>query len=346
VLSAKAFKRLRRGARSVNQLNKLHIELDRRMTPAEAFQLPSVGCLMAMPRLISESWLLFIRALDYAVRRMRVVAPDSLIARTISDSKWRALIWRDLRRVELSACSDFHRKKLSESLMLFHRTTSSSALLVAFTPRQAKLVRSTPVFLSAVPHCTDVLFVSPRRSQPTPWQDVDGHRGGFEGFVEDLRTILLAHGYQRSHVVGFSFGAPLAFLTGIAIPSTTTTLIGVLRDIEMLEKDYSEVLKKLSAKSLSLREPGDTKVSFVVGKHKTEDWELMVGLFPKIRGATAVAVETGNHNPLYALHYNGQLPRFLEAMFVGFTTEEEPLSWTTLENKDKLVSGESRYFTN
>jgi pimeloyl-ACP methyl ester carboxylesterase len=244
-------------------------------------------------------------------------------------------MWWALSLVTASTSGDFRRLKLSENSTLFQRTAASSDLIVAFTPRQGKLVRSAAVFLAAMPGDTDVLFVSPRRSQQTPWREVDGHTGGLQGFFADVNQVFLTHAYQRLHVMGLSFGAPLALITGLALPSWSVTAVGLLSDIEQLEADYSEELGLLANRGISVREPGPRKVSFVVGRFNHRDWGLASNLVTQIESARVVSVRTNNHNPLYPLHRGGQLPAFLAGLVAGFPAD--PLKPT-----DKLVEIDSR----
>lgn len=281
------FERAMRSCRTVNQINKLHIELDNRLTPSEFAQLES-----------------------HARARAQTLPDDPLAAAT---TQW---LDRTRRMLDRSGDTTIRHYTLSRPLpaVLFYRgpgAPDTKRLLIGFTSRGRRMLLPQSVFLQHLPaDMFDVLIITdPRRSSletgvPLLGDSVDAVIAWLaaQAWIRDyagLRTLGCSGGGFPAVLAGHRLAAELAMSVGGRFPEGrhATRLGWTLR-------------------ARHAAQPDSTRTVLAFGADKTRDRKFARALAWATGGqALPVTVPDGDvgHQVLGPLLERGELGAFLQA---------------------------------
>ena len=307
-------------AKSPNQVNKLFLELERNSSPSEVralLRLAWAGKVAGFDsRLVGYlSWL--IRATQHQANYF----PGASRLESVAQAHRRLL---KLRRAMGHApeTSEAHKQtlNLAPGVNLFRSATARDKLLVLFTPRGGHMGVILPrlIEIAGSAHY-DVLAVIAPQNEQWPWTEVRGVLGGFSGFIDAVSVEIDRFGYKSVHTLGYSFGAPLSFLTGIALQADSITPIGLTVDLFQPGSAYEEFCSQEVRFQTFEPQLVGNRVKFVVGELCEEDLQVARSMSRRLPGAMTVIVEDGSHDALSPIINSGALKQFLLA--VGSTRE-------------------------
>lgn len=216
------YQRLSAACRTVNQLNKLHIALENRMTPVELvslhkFLLPTNNVPKEQPPATATP----------AATRLMATQIDET-AKNILQREWISGLHHKFLFAGKSTPMPFTRRKIHNGVYSYSSPGEKQfkTALVCFTGNAQRMMMPTPVFLQNVASSqTDVIYLCTRRG--------DGYRNGIVGLGSDFETsvhrldlLLKPHGYGRVATVGTSAGGLPALLAGLQLGADAVLSVG------------------------------------------------------------------------------------------------------------------------
>ena len=308
-----------RKARTINHINKIHIDLDRSLTPGEARDIIEASFVSRFPIRVRRFLYLAILKTLGLLKRTPHFWGKKAIECFVAELKWRLNLSGQLRWKLVNSDNDYARRVLSSHARLFMSATNSPSLLIGFSGRAGNFGPKTPILLSALSGAhSDFLSVYSPMNQQEPWTEIGGFEDGIEGFVRALEVLISERGYQEVHTAGLSFGAPLSLVVGAKLSAKTITAIGLSQEDEQLGADLGELWHETKALLSQELSTGSPELSFVVGSLAERDRKVaqsLRGLFPR---AKVVLVENAPHAPIGAIKKAGQLQEFFDSLFLGF----------------------------
>jgi hypothetical protein len=328
------YKRLARGCTTINQLNRVHIALERRLTPLNVMRLRSE--LAAQPK---SGWLALkverlLNAADSDNKIVRVLAPLAG-SNTLETSR----AWIDKLHLKLRLSGDarpqpFVRRRLDKGLSLFEcrADRSQKTLLIGFSGDAARLMMPTSMFLQHLDaRTTDfVLLYTEKRL---------GYRNGVRGIAGDLEAsaaalenLLDSRAYGRVATIGASSGALPAILVGFRMGADATLSIGP-NDPNNVR--WSQFTKDRGVTDLFRHFAGANSrlpdVHLVYGADEPRDAAAVQAIASRIQVRSIRSVPDAKHNVLFPLAEREQLRDLLRSTVTEPpATSTEPVSLETV----------------
>ncbi|MFT6420702.1 MAG: pimeloyl-ACP methyl ester carboxylesterase [Porticoccus sp.] len=215
----KLYKRLAARCQSPNQLNKLHITLENRMTPLE---LAALRGEFITRKGNSWLWKKIIQAF-FRIRR-NILGKDSVVRKYISiNTRELSKVWlaklhdQYLLAAGNNAPAPFVRKRLGRAVVIYEAggDRAGKTLVVCFSGNFQRMMMPTPVFLQSIDaNNADVVLLRTEKHK--------GYRTGIQELTSDLQSSLAAlkillkfDEYRRVVTVGTSGGAMPALLSAL-----------------------------------------------------------------------------------------------------------------------------------
>lgn len=213
------YKRLAGCCKSPNQLNKLHITLENRMTPLEL-----AGLRDEFITRTEGNWLWKkIMQVFFRIRK-DVFGKDSVVRKYISinttelSKAWLAKLHDQyLLAAGSNAPAPFVRKRLGRAVVIYEAggDRAGKTLVVCFSGNFQRMMMPTPIFLQSIDaNSADVVLLRTEKHK--------GYRTGIQGLTSDLqsslaalKTLLKFDEYRRVVTVGTSGGAMPALLSAL-----------------------------------------------------------------------------------------------------------------------------------
>jgi hypothetical protein len=308
----RTYRRLMEGSHTVNQLNRLHILLENRMTPREVHSIARKGRRerQGTPRFFSA-----VRFPHYRVHKLLLKLPHNPtlwpLLRKIYAENWITGLGHWLRVLHHSRePSDWKRTVLHGSHFHFSRPGHVRRnLLICFPGMHHRMLASTPIFLEAYSAVdSDVLLLG------TGWGlgtggGIHGLGDNFDQATKSLSDWAISMGYQDLWTYGTSRGALPALRYGFALGASRIVSVG---------------LKTSASRDESLADLADSagradgvQVRLIFGADAIGDGHACFEARRHIPYASISAIPEAQHAPIWPLLLRGQLPSFFAAVFSG-----------------------------
>jgi hypothetical protein len=300
------YRRLIRDCKTVNQINRVHIALENRLTPLEISSLSSE---LNKNRLVES-----VLAKISPQRKERRPALDSKYAK-----EWLAKLDDLASHSGKKKPEPFVCKRLSRHSLLFSDPSIPSkhkTLAVCFTGASRRMMMPTGVWLQYLDakRVDVVLIIYPQKSI--------GYRRGLRGVGEDfsetlsnLSTVLPASDYARTVAIGTSGGAVPALLAAIQFNYSAVLAVGINSPFN--EKWHNALgfnLRNL-ASQLIVKSKSSTAIKFVHGFDHEQDKMSACAWQELLKTAEIISIrndeEPVGHLALRTILKSGDLSQFL-----------------------------------
>lgn len=297
------YRRLVRNCKTINMLNKCHIDIENRMTPTELHSLRS-----AITSMQDMSKVFHPDLIDASPSTLQRVWLDKLHLLYASNGK--------------HAPENFVRRRLRQDVLLFegYGERTDKTLAICFSGSAQRMMMPMPVFLQNFNSAkTDVAFIrDPSRN---------GYRLGIRGIADNLelsidrlKDILMVDNYQKTVSIGVSAGGIPAILTALRLNSAASLSVG---------GGHPDDPKWVSSEGIQLRET--LKLYLKESKHMPTVFLVFGADYPPDKIAAeelsrifpakliAVSMPGGkvDHNALHPIVASGQLGKLLETTVLG-----------------------------
>jgi hypothetical protein len=300
---------------SINQLNRLHILLENRMTPVETVQLSAhirrTYDRRGLSRRADAVRVLVARATGRLQRRggARELSERERRVRAVV---WAAKLTHHLGLARTSTPSPVTRRWLRGGAAYYQAPGSpSSVLAIGFTGNARRMMMSTPQFLQHLaPSGADLLLLDGARGSAYG-EGVRGFSDDFPGTVDWLRAFIGNHGAEHVVTVGTSGGGLPAVLSGLALQVHSVLAVGA---VTRGSSDYTrsdgtatidDVVMQYAVKSPLPR------MSLVYGLDSAMDAAAAQDLVAVLPEARVITVEGAGHACLFQLAERGELEDLL-----------------------------------
>jgi pimeloyl-ACP methyl ester carboxylesterase len=322
-----AYRRLYRGARTINRVNNLHILLEQRLTPDDVSDIAYRALFRFLPQPLEWMASLPLRLADFVLRKRIPFPGINLVERRVAQRNWIIMLQRKVALASPTTSVSYRRQTHGPGAFLFTSNRPSGELLIAFGPRTRQLTVAMPVFLSALSATGhDLLFIRPELRNPGPWTAVVGFESGFDGLIGHLQTLIQFRSYGEVHTVGLSFSATLALLVGLSLPANTVTPIGLTRHPQFQSGEVPTLWDTALRKKTLMANKAQSRVQFVFGQSEVAEKSLVHSMAQSIPESRVIEVKGAGHSPLGHLLREGDLQAFVTAMVSGFGNDVLPAS--------------------
>lgn len=313
------YRRLAQRCRSPNQLNALHIALERHLTPNEFSALRAHG-----ESALAAAW-------RSACRRLAPLRAEGSPAGApwqppaAPPRRWMLGLQRLFLGAGKARAEPFARRRLGPQLTLYTDGRNARAhkqLLLCFTGSTGRMFLPTPLFLQCLPaRDVDVLMVGYRKPH--------GHRRGlphlgpdFESTVDALRPLARLDDYRRCVALGTSggglaavlaalqLGLPAALSAGGRGPEDPGWLDNAGHGVEPLLMRHAQALR--TAPRIFLAYGGDEA-------RDAASAQALARLIPATELPIREADRTVGHNVFLSLLRRGELTRLLASTVLDET---------------------------
>jgi len=314
------FRQRLKSARSDNQVNKLYLEIATNCLPAELNQILRLTPIGRLPATVTHFAHGRVRKAWRALLRAPLFPGKRIVGLFVLKTERVLTLALYFRPLAPRVFPDWERVPIAGNTILNRSLGDSRDLLIVFPPKSGLLLTSThAAFLQAVSGSgLDVLRVMPERNEKTPWIQVQGFLGGFDGFISALQSVIHDRGYATVHTLGFSFGAPMAFFAGLALQSNTITTVGLTKMPDALDSRHANLWERARREAVERPGQSSTRLSFVVGSKDARDVAVANAMASAFPGATVLTIHGASHNPLEKLAEVGALPLFFQGLGTGF----------------------------
>ena len=299
---------------TVNQLNKVHISFENRMTPAEQQVIVAHLRELGLDETDQPDDV-------FAQRRHRLLevsgySPVDWMTASESPQKENLQEWsrRWKRDISLSGSDDgedLRRAFSTSGVTIFSRESTDNNLLVCFTGAVNRMGLPTPNFLRCVPRSIGhIVFL--RATKPPNYDDGVGLLGPtFLTAMDSLEEWLQSRDYPAVNTIGSSAGALPAVLAGVRLGARSVVAVGPSHPNRFSIK--APILGKWSfEKSLRLLASGSVpRVSVHYGDLAPQDVEPATRL-AELFGEKPSAIPNSRHIFFHRLYELGTLGSFLE----------------------------------
>lgn len=292
------YNRLVRGCKTHNMLNKLHIDLENRMTPLELDALRSSLC-------ARHTW-------DTVFR-----APQRAAASPVQQL-WVENLHRQCAKSGKPSAEPFARHRLRQRVTLFTDggNRSDKTLAICFSGRAQRMMMPLPVFLQNIDAArVDVAFIrDPTRNSYR--NGIGGVADSLEASIDQLGGLLGIAGYRRAVSIGTSGGGVPAVMSALRLNLDAALSAG---------GNHPDDPRWMAADGTGLREifrryvdasSATPEVSLVFGADSIKD-KASAEAFASLVPARLIPVGGQNssveHNALYPLAKSGALRGLLES---------------------------------
>ena len=316
---ADAYKQRLRLAKTDNQLNKLYLEITCHYFPRELAEIQRAIALGRVPISVIRVWHRWATKLWKQLLLAPLFPGKPLVGRFLLRLKWELALLIDFVSSSADGVVEWERVPIAGNSFLDRKISGSPDLLVVFPPKGGGLIASYAGFLQAISGAGfDVLKVTPDSNEKSPWMQVTGFSGGFDGFVSTLKNVVREGGYKTVHTLGLSFGCPMALFAGLALRSDSVTTVGLRKAPEDLALQHPDLWRDaVVGGSASGRNPPPV-MSFVVGADDEHDVGFAEAMASWFSRSQIVTVVNAPHNPLYTLSDLDLLPNFFDDLKQGF----------------------------
>lgn len=316
---ADAYKQRLRLAKTDNQLNKLYLEIAPHCLPGELVEIRRAMALGRLPIPVIRVWHRWATTLWKRLLRAPLFPGKPLVGRFLLKLRWELALLKDMVPPSADALVEWERVPIAGNAFLDRKVSGSPDLVVMFPPKGGGLISSYAGLLQAISGAgLDVLKVTPESNEKSPWMEVRGFSGGFDGFVSTLKDVISEGGYKTVHTLGLSFGCPMAFFAGLALQSDSVTTVGLRKAPEDLALQHPDLWRAAVGGGSAPGQNPPPVMSFVVGADDETDVgfaEEMASQFPRSQIVTVVKAP---HNALETLSEIDLLPDFFGDLKQGF----------------------------
>jgi len=320
------YKRLARGCKTVNQLNRAHIALDRLMTPLELMGLRAELRRRGwVAQRVSQVRNLPKKAHRLLIASLTTVQDDKFVASAppltgidkLSLSKaWIDELHRKFALAGKDSPEPFVRRRLRQAVWIFKSDCDrrQKMLLICFSGNGQRPMMPMPVFLQHIDgRATDVAYL--RTEQRA------GYRKGIRGVANDLHASIAAleglldvREYRRVATIGMSGGALPAILAGLQLGVDAILSVG---PNSPNDDRWTGFVKGKGATDLFRRfASGSTKtpeVYLVHGAKSARDAAAATVIASCIQVRDIKSVPNARHGALYPLVKRGQFGDLLRS---------------------------------
>ncbi|MBN8607219.1 MAG: hypothetical protein J0L81_09900 [Caulobacterales bacterium] len=282
------YRRLTRDCATVNQLNRVHIALENRITPLE--------------------WSALAAAINPASSVIEAVREGQ--------ARWLQTMGAMFAKAGKAEAEPYRARRLARHIKWFgaQLTPAARTLVVCFTGQAQRMMSPLPVFLQHFSAVTeDVVVINYPKGLGFRY-GLQGVAEGFENFLDALGALLPLAGYERVVAIGVSGGALPAIAAAQRLGFDAAAGFGA---------GYAEDPRWIEALGFSLERllrPTDDQapplpVTLVYGAEATVDKDAAARLaqvIPVNQAEVFIPGKPVGHNALYPLLMTRQLRPFLE----------------------------------
>ena len=302
-----AYRRVRRNARTLNELNKVHIQLENRMTP---FERDSIARFVARFLTLSAGWRLVFRLHALLGGRQGLSPRLRRKSDRLEGSKvWLTRLKKNALHFERGVSEIWSRQAFSPGVFLYVRTDLDADLLViSVTGNRSRMGVALPEYLQALRGAKgDVMLVSKRRAQDYG-SGIRGLGDTLGESIDQLSELVRTLNYRRVVVVGSSAGGEPAILAGFRINAQRILALGPGQEVAEL---YGSLLAGV-VKDWGPNSGPVAPVTVAVGERAPERDHHSARYWEKTVGAEVVQVPQAGHSPMGELIRTNRLLEFLE----------------------------------
>lgn len=305
-----AYRRMVACAETVNQLNRLHILLERRLLPAEQRDL--VRFIRADVGVLSK-WIVDARPFRSMIRRF-LLGSRRKSSLDIELLNWGTRWTERIRKLPDTVPDVWVRSMLTRGYGLYQKGDQRSRkLLVGWTGRTHLMMLPTPDFLRAMSFLdADILILWPRESQSF-LEGIPGLGSTFADSVESLSRMIEDWGYAECITMGASGGALPALEASLDLGATHVYLLGPGNPVQKALSPWPELVE-------AFKNLGESKpvIHIAAGIESAPDIRN-AQIIADNCGATVFHVHQASHGILYSLFQSGNLIPWLKD-FIGHDT--------------------------
>lgn len=321
------YRRLLRGVRSINRLNRLQINVENKLTPLLARQLSSMSPPTPGARLLA----------------LQGPARATQLGETIGEKlyqgaeTWRLLLEEYMVMARKAEPEPFIRKRLLRDVFLFTDPAAKGPkrLLIFFADQAQRPLMPLHTFLQHLDaQATDMLFLRDpsRKAFRLGLFDVGS---SLDDIVAHLPRLVDLSSYREVHTMGTSAGGLPAIVAGLALGTRSATSVGGIHPVN----ENWTFDGRLMPEALPRRRQttgADTQVYLMWGAQSRIDPVAAYATSDLVGGTMLVISGRNNtrigHLPLYPLARQHLLIKVLEAIFA---TNVHPLNAvSTIEIRD------------
>ena len=302
-----AYERLRRNALTINELNKIHIQLENTMTPHERAVIAS-----ALLRYLNHSF-----AWRVGIRLHKILSLGEVKNRWLLNKKtliegskaWFRRIDKNSATKWQSAPEVWSRRAISPGVLHYSRTDAKNdCLAISFTGKRRRMMVALADYLQALnSSATDVLLV--RTSKNKAYRDgIPGFGDSLWGSLERLSSFVRSLGYQRIVLVGASAGGVPAIVTGLHLNAGRIIVLGPGREFP----SQLDSLRAGKAPSPTVSANTESRVTVLVGENAPQRDHEAAAFWREKIGAEVQVVPQARHSPMDQLIRAGLFPGLLE----------------------------------
>lgn len=317
---ADAYKQRLRLAKTDNQLNKLYLEIAPHCLPEELVEIRSAMALGRVPIPVIRVWHRWATKLWKRLLRAPFFPGKPVVGRFLLKLRWELTLLKDFVPPSADGLVKWERVTVAGNAFLDRNISGSRDLLVVFPPKGGGLIASYAGFLQAISGAgLDVLKVTPDSNEKSPWMEVSGFSGGFDGFVTTLKDVIRQEGYETVHTLGLSFGCPMAFFAGLALQADSVTTVGLRKAPEDLALQHPDLWRDATVGGSAPGHKSPPVMSFVVGSSDEQDMGFAEAIASRFPRSQIVTVVKAPHNALETLSDLELLPDFFVDLKHGLT---------------------------
>lgn len=308
--------------KSINQLNQVHIELEKEMTPKEVERLNAiVNADRFWPVLRRRAcYKLFLRTHHDAWR----------IKRIAHTAEWMQQLDYMMKRSRKRSAEAFGRQQINEHMRLFSAggRKKSKTLVVCFTGGAQRMMMHTPVFLQFFDaKACDILMIQYPRSPEFKgyYHGLSGMGNSLEDAFESLTKLIPTEPYAKTVSMGTSAGAVVALRCAVYHQWEAALGVGVSSAEDARWKEaLGETLGEAVVREVQQNE-GRTELHLMYGVDDerdagaSEEWKTLV---PEIRlHPVSDGEKEVKHNALFPLVRRGELESFFKEVLISSENE-------------------------
>jgi hypothetical protein len=302
-----AYGRLRRHVKTLNQLNKIHIQLENRMTPFERdVMFLAVNAFLRR----SIAWRLFFRfykrvsQADISHPRLRRKA-----AIIESSRAWRRRLRKNTYHdVERPMETWFRRATMPGIAIYSRQDLASKRLVVSFPTRSHRMMVALPDYLEAIESVDcDVLLIK-KSPKKTYAEGIPGLGDSLRESIEALGPYVSSLGYESVVVIGTSAGGVPAILAGLQMRAQKIVALGPGGELPSeLEPQFSGLLAPPARASGST-----SNITIYLGERAPQKDHDAAAFWHETIGADVVGVPRAGHCPMVELIKTRRFPSLLD----------------------------------
>lgn len=293
------YQRLSPRCHTTNQLNRLLIALENRMTPTELLELHQA--------LSSQHNANTPPATNQAQANPPTGQQTSIneMERNALGYQWVHSLSQKLMYVPSNFAARFTRRKLCNGIYIFSGSgqNESKTVLVCFSGNEQRMMMPMPLFLQHIdPALTDIVYLRTVKGQ--------GYRNGILGLAPNLETsfqelsaILSRMHYRSIAIMGVSAGGLPAILAGLQLGANAVLSVAAGNPNDEKWRDLSDGQgsTKLFHRFSKHSPQSHPEIFLVHGEQYPEDALANASIAACIKTKDTISVVNAGHNALYPL---------------------------------------------